>query len=118
MRKLLLCSCLWSAPLWPQTFTGSIRGTIKDSTRAAVPSAKITATDVDRSVDYPTTSDSAGRYVFPTLPPAQYVVTVEAPGFRKATQPAFRLEVQQQATLDIELSVGEVTTAVEVTASA
>jgi hypothetical protein len=117
MRKAAGCLFV-SFLVWAQTYTGSIRGTITDPTQAAVPNAKVTATDVDRKVEYPTTADSAGRYVFPGLPPARYVVTVEAPGFRKASQPAFRLEVQQQVTLDIALTVGEMTTTVEVTGAA
>ncbi|PYT16220.1 MAG: hypothetical protein DMG59_11135, partial [Acidobacteria bacterium] len=118
MRKLLSCFCLSSVLALAQSYTGSIRGMITDTTKAGVPNAKVTATDADRNVEYPTTADSSGRYIFPGLPPARYALTVEAPGFRKATQPAFRLEVQQQATVNIELTVGEVTTAVEVTAAA
>ena len=106
MRKILLGMALCCAIAWSQTSTGSIRGTITDSTNAAVPNAKVTATDVDRGVDYPTQTDASGRYILPTLPPAQYTLAVEAPGFEKATQPAFRLEVQQQATVDISLTVG------------
>jgi hypothetical protein len=118
MRKLQFCVFLSCLAAWSQTFTGSIRGTITDPTAAAVPNAKVVATDVDRNTEYPTTADTAGRYVFPGLPPATYVVTVEATGFHKASQPAFRLEVQQQATLDIALTVGEIATTVEVTGSA
>lgn len=117
MRRLVWCLLVVSSAVWGQTYTASVRGTVTDSTQAAVPNARITATDVDRNVAYPTTSDTAGRYIFPTLPPARYVVSVEAPGFRKTTRPAFRLEVQQQATVDVELTVGEVTTVVEVAAS-
>jgi hypothetical protein len=83
-----------------------------------VPNAKVTVTDADRNVAYPTVADSAGRYIFPTLPAARYVLTAEAPGFRKAEQPAFALEVQQQATVDVELTVGEMSTKVEVQGSA
>src|SRR5262249_6105992 len=53
-----------------------------------------------------------------TLPAARYVLTVEASGFDKTSQPAFRLEVQQQATVDIELKVGAVATTLEVQGSA
>src|SRR5262249_36349559 len=74
--------------------------------------------DIDRGVGYSTVADAAGRYAFPTLPSATYTLNVEAPGFDKATQPAFHLEVQQQATLDIELRVGAVSTTVEVAATA
>src|SRR3954447_17825951 len=118
MRNLCAFALLTSAVMWSQSFTGSIRGTITDSGNAAVPGAKITATDVDRGVDYSTVSDSAGRYILPTLPGAQYSLTVEAAGFDKATRSAFRLQVQQQATIDIELKIGSVTTTVDVQASA
>jgi hypothetical protein len=83
-----------------------------------VPNARVTAADIERGVDYPTTTDAAGRYIFPTLPPATYSLTVEASGFQKATQPPFKLEVQQQATIDVALNVGMMTTSVEVTGQA
>src|SRR4051812_29407701 len=109
---------LVTAVAWGQSFTGSIRGTITDNTKATVPSAKVVATDVDRRVEYSTVADPLGRYSLPSLPAAQYTLTVEAPGFDRTTQPAFRLEVQQQATVDIELKVGAVTTSVDVQTSA
>jgi hypothetical protein len=93
-------------------------GTVTDSTQAAVPNAKVIATDTDRKVEYPTQADSSGRYSFPSLPTANYSLTAEATGFRKFTRAAFRLEVQQQATVDITLAIGDVTTTVEVEASA
>lgn len=43
---------------------------------------------------------------------------VEAPGFRTHTQSAFELNVQQQATVDVELAVGGVTTAIEIVGNA
>src|ERR1019366_1949968 len=118
MRKLLCCTLFSCIVAWSQTATGSIRGTITDPTKAPVPGAKVIATDVDRNVEYPTSTDTSGRYIFPTLPVARYELTVEVPGFQKAAQTAFQLEVQQQATVDISLTVGEMTTKVEVTASA
>jgi hypothetical protein len=116
--RILACFCLVTAISWGQSFTGSIRGTITDNTKAGVGGAKITATDADRNVETTTVSDSSGRYIFPALPAARYSLTVEFTGFDKAVQPAFRLEVQQQATVDIELKVGSVSTTVDVQASA
>src|SRR5213593_2158674 len=123
MRNRRLCFCLFSVLSfsvlsWAQSYTGSLRGTITDSTQAAVPNAKVTVTDADRNIEYSTSSDSAGRYIFPTLPAARYTLTVEALGFKKASQAAFRLEVQQQATVNVEMAVGAVTTEVEVVSSA
>jgi Carboxypeptidase regulatory-like domain len=118
MQKATLLLLLFCIVGWSQTSTGSIRGTITDPAGAAVPDAKITATDVERGVNYPTSTDSAGRYIFPGLPPARYTLTVEAAGFEKATQAAFNLEVQQQATVDMALTVGTLSSSVEVSASA
>jgi hypothetical protein len=118
VRNLLISTCLFSALALAQSYTGSIRGTITDNTKAPVPGARITATDADRNVDYSTVTDTSGRYSMPTLPAARYTLSVTAQGFDKATQPAFQLEVQQQATIDVELKVGSVTTTVEVQALA
>src|SRR3954449_3858706 len=117
-RNAIAVFCLFAALSWAQSFTGSIRGTVTDSTHAAVPNARVMAVDVDRNVESSTVTDSVGRYTFVTLPAANYALRVEAPGFQKATQPAFKLEVQQQVTADIELQVGEVTSTVEVQSTA
>src|SRR5262245_2824254 len=118
MRRLLLGFCLILIAAWAQSYTGSIRGTVTDQSQAAVPNAKVSVTDADRNVETTTTTDSAGRYIFTTLPIGRYVLSVEASGFRKTTPPEFRLEVQQQATINVELAVGDVTTTVEVQGSA
>src|SRR5215813_7231341 len=118
MTRFCAILFLSGALVWSQSYTGSIRGTVTDTSKAAVASAKVIATDVDRNVDYPTVTDAQGRYILPTLPAARYSLTVQAPGFEKATQSPFALEVQQQATVDFELKVGAVTTAVDVQSSA
>lgn len=118
MRRVILLVLLSAAAAWSQTATGSIRGTLTDPSGAAVPNAKVTAIDVDRGVHYPTSTDSAGRYIFPTLPPARYSLTAEAAGFEKTTQAPFRLEIQQQATVDISLTLGATSSSVEVMGTA
>jgi len=117
MAKLLVYLCFAPAVLLAQSYTASVRGVVTDSTQASVPSVKVTAMEAARNVPHTTTTDSAGRYVLTALPPGSYVLTVEASGFRKHTQPVFQLEVQQQATINVELTVGEVTTTVEVQAA-
>ncbi|MGH9660490.1 MAG: carboxypeptidase-like regulatory domain-containing protein, partial [Bryobacteraceae bacterium] len=113
-----LCYGLFPALVWAQSYTASVRGVVTDSSHAAVPSAKVTFVEVQRSLEHPTTTDSGGRYVLTALPPGEYVLTAEAPGFRKFSQPAFRLEVQQQATINVELSVGDLATSVDVQGAA
>ncbi len=101
-----------------QSFTASVRGVITDSSHSAVVGAKVIITDVDRNVPSEATTDSAGRYVFTALPPGRYALSVEAVGFNRYTRGAFSLQVQQQATIDVELTVGSVSTAISVEASA
>src|SRR5262249_1305714 len=118
MLRTIVALCLFTGVSWSQSFTGSIRGTVTDSSHAAVPNAKVIAIDSDRNVESSTLTDNVGRYIFTTLPAANYVLRVEGPGFRKAARQAFRLEVQPQAPVDVELQVGEVTSTVQVEASA
>lgn len=101
-----------------QSFTAGLRGVVSDATGAAVPGAKVTITEKERNVAHPVVTDDQGRYVATALPPGAYTLTVEASGFKKHVQADFTLQVQQQATIDIQLQVGDVTTSVEITGAA
>ncbi|MFN0109870.1 MAG: TonB-dependent receptor domain-containing protein [Blastocatellia bacterium] len=98
-----------------QSFTAAIRGVVTDPTSAAVPNAKVVFTEVARNVQHTAVTDSQGRYQLNALPPGQYTMMVEAAGFKKHLQTAFPLVVQQQATLDVQMVLGEVSSTVEVT---
>jgi hypothetical protein len=119
-RKVALVYIAAMAPicLFGQSYTASIRGIVTDSSKSAVPEARVTVTETARNTSQTAITDSAGRYVVTALPPGQYTLSVEAQGFNKYTQSPFQLEVQQQATIDVELAVGAVATAVDVQASA
>lgn len=101
-----------------QSFTASVRGTVADASGAAVPGAKVVITESDRNIPHHTVTDEAGRYFITALPPGTYSFSVEASGFKKYVQSDFPLAVQQQATIDVQLQVGDVSTAVEVTGQA
>jgi len=101
-----------------QSFTASVRGVVTDSSQSAIPGAKVSITDADRNVSPKTVTDTAGRYVFAALPPGRYSLEVEAAGFGKYSRAAFPLQVQQQATIDVELSIDTVATTVSVESAA
>jgi hypothetical protein len=104
---------------WAQSsFTAAVRGVVTDSTGAAVVGAKIAVVESERNVPHAVVSDEAGRYAVTALPPGGYTLTVEAPGFRKFTETKLSLAVQQQATVNVALEVGELTTTVEVASTA
>ncbi len=101
-----------------QSYTAALRGVVSDSSGAAIPSAQVVATEVDRNVKHSAVTDEGGRYYLSALPPGKYTLTIEAQGFNRHSQSAFPLTVQQQATIDVQLQVGQVSSTVEVTASA
>src|SRR6185503_17180179 len=110
---LLFCSLTFG-----QSFTATVRGTVKDPSGALVPLASVTITDADRGTSQTTMADEEGRFAITALPPGQYVLTVEAAGFKKFSSARFTLTVQQQATVDPRLDVGALNETVEVSATA
>ncbi len=113
--RLACFALLIAAPVWAQSsFTAAVRGTVTDPSGGGVPGARVTVTEAERNVPHPTSTDEAGRYVVTALPPGGYTLTVEANGFKKYSQVNIMLAVQQQATLDPMLQVGDLATSVEV----
>jgi hypothetical protein len=98
-----------------QISSAELSGTVVDSTGAAVLNATVTAINVDTTIVHKTVSEKGGDYVLTDLPPGNYTLTVEAPGFRKLEQTGVSLQVNQQARLDLALQVGQTAETVSVT---
>jgi len=98
--------------------TGTILGTVTDSSGAVLPNVKVTVTNTATNQAYHTVTSSAGDYDAPSLSPGTYSVSAEAPGFQKSKSTVFTLQVDQKARMDIPLKPGAVTETMEVTAQA
>lgn len=109
---------LLSVSSWAQVTTGTIAGNVTDGQGAAIAGAKITVTEISKGTSTVRQSDETGSYIVPFLIPGVYKVTVEKEGFKKAEQNEVTLAVNQQARIDIQLSVGNVAETIEVTAAA
>ncbi len=120
LKWSVLCAllCALSIPADAQVASAEISGTILDSTGAAVANAKIVATNTATNVPHNTVSDATGNYSITLLPPGEYVVSVEATGFRRLVQSGLALQINQQARLDLTLQIGQVSETLEVTAQA
>ena len=96
-----------------QVDTGTVSGTVTDSTGAVVAGASVTLrslqTDVKRTVD----SAANGAYTATGLNTGTYEVTVTASGFQPFTAKV-EVTVGGHATVDAALSVSSATTEVEV----
>ena len=98
-----------------QATDSNVVGTVTDSTGAAVPNATVTATNKGTGFKLTTETNVAGEYRINNAPVGQYDVTATATGFSAATVAALQLDLNHTATVNLTLTVGTVSTTVEVT---
>ena len=101
-----------------QTATGTIVGTVTDNTGAVVSGARVALTNTGNSARIEVLTNAVGEYTAPLLPPGNYAVGVSVQGFKAFEQTGIRLQVQQQARVDVVLQVGALSESVQVTADA
>ncbi|HLH00677.1 MAG TPA: carboxypeptidase regulatory-like domain-containing protein [Bryobacteraceae bacterium] len=95
-----------------------VSGTVSDPSGAAVVAATVTALNTSTGAATPVTTNEAGVYTMPSLPPGNYSFTAEHPGFRKAVIADVVLQVGTVLTLNMGLDLGQTTETVEVQATA
>jgi len=93
-----------------------ITGRILDPSQTAVSSAEATLTRVDTGDRRQTLSTSEGYYTFPLLLPGVYDLVVQKDGFQSQTRKGIRVETGQTTTLDVTLTLGEISQTVDVEA--
>jgi len=89
-----------SASLLYAQGTGSITGTIRDTTGAVVPNASVTLTDTGTRNALKTTSNSEGDYLFAAIPPGIYDLSVTAVGFNAYDAKGIILRVSARTRAD------------------
>ncbi len=100
-----------------QTTTGSIYGTISDSSGAVLAQATVTVTNTDTAQNLTTTSDNSGNYIFQSLSPANYRVEARIAGFQSVSQNDIRLSANQNVQASFTLQTGSVDQVVNVSAT-
>lgn len=108
---LSLTSCFGQSEVAGAT----LNGTVVDPSGAAVPGARVVATNDDTGLTRDTTTSEAGMYNFVRVPVGRYTLNVEANGFKVIKRSGIALSVGAVATLDLTLEVGAATETVTVT---
>jgi len=114
----LFCVALCAVPLLAQTTisTGSIQGSVTDPSGAVVSGAKISISNKATGRLISMKSTSAGAYTSGALTPGDYLLRVEAQGF-KTSEVALTVQVGVTASGNVKLQVGQATQVVAVQAS-
>lgn len=105
-------TCLHSASA--QTTFGSITGVVTDPSGASVPDAQITVVNQETGFTRRQTTAATGVYTVPNVVPGTYRVLVEGKGFNAQEKQGVLLDANHVVTVDVQLTVGVSTTAVEV----
>ena len=100
-----------------QAVTGTIIGTVTDSTGAVVAGASVTLTHTGTGLVRHVVTDTHGEYAAPSLPTGTYSVTAELTGFRTVTLSNIEVGVDQRVRMDLKLEVGTMTETVTIEAS-
>jgi Carboxypeptidase regulatory-like domain len=107
----LLAAC--SSAAYGQAISGSLVGTVLDSSAAVVANATVEATKIDTGITTTTTTGSTGAYRFENLPVGTYRITVKSSGFKTAIQQV-DVVLNQTGTLNFTLALGATSETIEV----
>ena len=107
---------LIAIPVFAQLPTGTILGTVKDSTGAVVAGASVTVKNRDTGFSRTTTTGGDGSYRFSALPVGNYEEDVTNQGFSPERRTGLTLTVDQEAVVNVALNVGSTTQTVEISA--
>jgi hypothetical protein len=118
MSRIILLIALCGLNALAQVVNGTIAGTVTDQAGAMVAGAKVVLVNEATGFTREVIANEGGQYVASSIPTGEYVINVEHPGFQKLRRTGIKLTAADVLTIDLSLTVGNVTETVEVTATA
>ena len=114
IRILALCMFALARTVSAQTPTGSIEGTVVDTSGAVIPGVTVSVTHEATGVARDVVSDAQGLFRTALLPVGTYTVKATLPGFQAFEARDLTLTIGQTVTVRIELRLGNVSESVTV----
>ncbi len=114
---VLLSLLLFASTAVPQTQRGEVTGVVTDASGAVISGAKVEISDPQVGAKFEGQSNNIGVYTIPLVPYGRYTMTVTAAGFATYTRPIVEIATGTTATVNVTLTVGDVSQQVTVDAS-
>jgi hypothetical protein len=113
---LLLLGGISAAAFAQTAGSGSLSGTIQDAKGGVIPGVAVTLRNEGTGIEFPTSSNEAGLFIFPALPVGVYNLAAEKPGFATLSQKGIRVDVGSKVNLDLSLPLASTQSTIEITA--
>lgn len=101
----LIGSCLIAIPANAQLYAGSVTGVVSDQSGALIASADVTLMDAEKGFTFTAKTDEKGRYLFRSVPPGVYDLSVKAHGFKDQARTGIKVDVSQNVGVDIPMAI-------------
>src|SRR5712692_9136693 len=115
MASMLLLTQVGLPRLLAQTATGSILGTVRDSSGGAIPGVNVSAKSTETGAVRSAVTDGSGAYQILSVPAGAYDVEAANKGFKTEVRKGVVVTVAAAVTVNFTLAVGQVQETVEVT---
>ncbi len=105
---------LTAGSIYGQSTSGSISGSVADSSGSIVPAANVRLTNTQTQEVRTATANASGDYLFVNIPAGSYEIDAQANGFKQEKRSGIVLDVNQNARVDFTLQVGSLNQIVQV----
>lgn len=112
--RLLIAFCVSAAALLGQQISGSIYGTVRDNQAAAIAGAKVTVVSTTQGFQRETQTNAEGYFLFSSLQPSVYTVSVEQSGFKKFEKKDIRIFASDRIEVSPTMDVGQLSETITV----
>lgn len=122
-RMLVVMPVVAALTVWGAAFvhaqgtTSRVAGVVTDTSGAVLPGATVTLTNDGTGVAFSSVTNESGAYAFDAVQVGRYTIVVELQGFKRFVSSGNPVTIGEPTTVNAALQLGQVTEAVEVTAS-